>query len=95
MDGVATFHIIAGLASSAAPWCSARSGNSIVAGRATAVASKNLQAGRKSEIPVRGLEQLREDVGQAEDAYNAACDHANGVARTRRKPVPRPRRSRW
>jgi len=34
---------------------------------ALAVASKNQQAARK-------LEQLREEVSKAEDAYNAACD---------------------
>jgi hypothetical protein len=107
VDGVATFRIVAGPASSTAPKglplftattyvvrCSQRqlnrgragdgdksdlviegyqkprvdeNGKPYIAVIATAVASKNLQAGRK-------LEQLREDAGKAEDAYNAACD---------------------
>ena len=107
MDGVATFRIVAGPASSTAPKglplfkattyvvrCSQRqlnrgragdgdksdlviegyqkprvdeNGKPYIAVIATSVASKNLQAGRK-------LEQLREDAGKAEDAYNAACD---------------------
>ena len=42
-------------------------GKLYVAVVALSVASKNLQAARK-------LEQLNEEVGKAEDAYNAACD---------------------
>ena len=42
-------------------------GKPYIAVAALSVASKNLQAGRK-------LEQLNEEVGKAEDAYNAACD---------------------
>jgi single-stranded DNA-specific DHH superfamily exonuclease len=42
-------------------------GKPYIAVVALSVASKNQQAARK-------LEQLNEEVGKAEDAYNAACD---------------------
>ena len=142
LDGVATFRIIAGPASSTAPKglplfkattyvvrCSQRqlnrgrasdgdkselvvegyqeprldeNGNPYTLALAAGKCRRRRDGGRQQEPasrsqvgePRQGLAQLREDVGKAEDAYNAACDHANGVARTRRRPVPRPRRSR-
>ena len=56
---------------------------------ATSVVSKLMQSQRKSQIPARGLEQIREEAEKAEEAYNAACDHLNGVATTRPRHKPR------